>query len=122
MQPRAGLCRLPYAEEAGSRRSALGVHGSRHSASRPPRQPRAPSASWFSSAVGKRGTANYGLAYAGVAGFEKQAIEYLERAPQKDAEVLAHLAYLYETRATGRRRRDCMRRRSSSIRPRLPPQ
>jgi hypothetical protein len=39
----------------------------------------------------------FGLAYAAVPGFEKQAREYLERAPQDDAEVLVHLAYLYES-------------------------
>jgi tetratricopeptide (TPR) repeat protein len=38
-----------------------------------------------------------GLAYAAVPGFEKQALEYLERAPQDDADVLVHLAYLYES-------------------------
>ena len=32
-----------------------------------------------------------------VPGFEKLALEYLERAPQDDAEVLVHLAYLYES-------------------------
>jgi predicted CXXCH cytochrome family protein len=42
------------------------------------------------------GNREIGLAYAAVPGFEKQAREYLERAPQ-DAEVLAHLAYLYES-------------------------
>ncbi|MEI9970848.1 MAG: tetratricopeptide repeat protein [Ignavibacteriota bacterium] len=29
-------------------------------------------------------------------GFERRAIEYLERAPRNNAEVLVHLAYLYE--------------------------
>jgi tetratricopeptide (TPR) repeat protein len=43
------------------------------------------------------GDREIGLAYAAVPGFEKQAREYLERAPQDDAEVLAHLAYLYES-------------------------
>jgi len=42
------------------------------------------------------GDREYGLAFAGVPGFERQAREYLERAPQDDGEVLAHLAYLYE--------------------------
>ena len=42
------------------------------------------------------GDREYGLAYAGVPGFERQARDYLERAPQDDGEVLAHLAYLYE--------------------------
>jgi hypothetical protein len=42
------------------------------------------------------GDREYGLAYAAVPGFERQAREYLERAPQDDGEVLAHLAYLYE--------------------------
>jgi hypothetical protein len=36
----------------------------------------------------------FGLAYAAAPGFEKRAIEYLERAPQDDAEVLAHLIYM----------------------------
>ena len=45
----------------------------------------------------KVGDREYGLAYAAVSGFEKRATEYLERAPQDDAEVLAHLAYLYES-------------------------
>jgi predicted CXXCH cytochrome family protein len=43
------------------------------------------------------GDREFGLAYAVVPGFEKRAIEYLERAPQDDAEVLVHLAYLYES-------------------------
>jgi tetratricopeptide (TPR) repeat protein len=43
------------------------------------------------------GDREFGLAYAAVPGFEKRATEYLERAPQDDAEVLAHLAYLYES-------------------------
>jgi hypothetical protein len=43
------------------------------------------------------GDREYGLAYATIPGFEKQAREYLERAPQDDAEVLVHLAYLYES-------------------------
>ncbi len=43
------------------------------------------------------GDREFGLAYAAVAGFEKRALEYLERAPQDDAEVLVHLAYLYES-------------------------
>jgi hypothetical protein len=43
------------------------------------------------------GDREFGLAYAAVPGFEKRAIEYLQRAPQDDAEVLAHLAYLYES-------------------------
>jgi predicted CXXCH cytochrome family protein len=43
------------------------------------------------------GDREIGLAYAAVPGFEKLAREYLERAPQDDAEVLAHLAYLYES-------------------------
>jgi tetratricopeptide (TPR) repeat protein len=42
------------------------------------------------------GDREYGLAYAAIAGFERQAREYLERAPQDDAEVLVRLAYLYE--------------------------
>ena len=42
------------------------------------------------------GDREYGLAYAGVPGFERQARDHLERAPQDDGEVLAHLAYLYE--------------------------
>ena len=45
----------------------------------------------------KVGDREYGLAYAAVPGFEKRAVEYLERAPQDDAEVLVHLAYLYES-------------------------
>ncbi len=43
------------------------------------------------------GDREFGLAYAAVPGFEKQARDYLERAPQDDAEVLTHLAYLYES-------------------------
>lgn len=43
------------------------------------------------------GDREYGLAYANVPGFEKRALEYLKRAPQDDAEVLVHLAYLYES-------------------------
>jgi Tetratricopeptide repeat/Cytochrome c554 and c-prime len=43
------------------------------------------------------GDREFGLAYAAVPGFEKRALEYLERAPQDDAEVLVHLAYLYES-------------------------
>jgi tetratricopeptide (TPR) repeat protein len=43
------------------------------------------------------GDREFGLAYAAVRGFEKRAVEYLERAPQDDGEVLAHLAYLYES-------------------------
>jgi hypothetical protein len=43
------------------------------------------------------GDRELGLAYANMPGFEKQAQAYLERAPQDDAEVLAHLAYLYES-------------------------
>ena len=43
------------------------------------------------------GDREFGLAYAAVPGFEKRALEYLERASQDDAEVLAHLAYLYES-------------------------
>jgi predicted CXXCH cytochrome family protein len=43
------------------------------------------------------GDREIGLAYAAVPGFEKRAREYLERAPRDDAEVLAHLAYLYES-------------------------
>ncbi|MGH7248146.1 MAG: tetratricopeptide repeat protein, partial [Pseudomonadota bacterium] len=43
------------------------------------------------------GDREFGLAYAAVGGFEKRARDYLERAPQDDAEVLAHLAYLYES-------------------------
>ena len=42
------------------------------------------------------GDREYGLAYAAMPGFEKQAREYLDRVPQDDGEVLAHLAYLYE--------------------------
>jgi hypothetical protein len=42
------------------------------------------------------GDREYGLAYASIAGYEKQAQAYLERAPQDDAAVLANLAYLYE--------------------------
>jgi predicted CXXCH cytochrome family protein len=45
-------------------------------------------------AAGERET---GLAYASIPGFEKQARDHLERAPQDDAEVLARLAYLYES-------------------------
>jgi hypothetical protein len=45
----------------------------------------------------KAGDREFGLAYASVGGFEKRALEYLERAPQDDAEVLVHLAYLYES-------------------------
>jgi tetratricopeptide (TPR) repeat protein len=43
------------------------------------------------------GDREIGLAYAAVPGFEKLARQYLERVPQDDAEVLAHLAYLYES-------------------------
>ena len=43
------------------------------------------------------GDREFGLAYASLAGFEKQARAFLERASQDDAEVLAHLAYLYES-------------------------
>ena len=43
------------------------------------------------------GDREFGLAYASLPGFEKQAREYLERAPQNDGEVLAHLGYLYES-------------------------
>ena len=43
------------------------------------------------------GDREFGLAYAAVPGFEKRAVEYLERASQDDGEVLAHLAYLYES-------------------------
>ena len=46
------------------------------------------------------GDREFGLAYAAAPGFEKRALEYLERAPQDDAEVLAHLAYLYELRGS----------------------
>jgi hypothetical protein len=45
----------------------------------------------------KVGEREYGMAYAAVPGFEKRAVEYLQRAPQDDAEVLANLAYLYES-------------------------
>jgi hypothetical protein len=48
-------------------------------------------------AVGDR---ELGLAYAGVGGFQGQAIQYLERAPQHDPLVLAQLALLYDR--TGR--------------------
>ena len=43
------------------------------------------------------GDREIGLAYSSVPGFEKKAQAYLERAPQDEAEVLAHLAYLYES-------------------------
>jgi predicted CXXCH cytochrome family protein len=43
------------------------------------------------------GEREFGLAYASVPGFEKQARDHLERAPQNDADVLARLAYLYES-------------------------
>jgi tetratricopeptide repeat protein/cytochrome c554/c'-like protein len=43
------------------------------------------------------GDREFGLAYSAMPGFEKRAMAYLERAPQDDAEVLAHLAYLYES-------------------------
>ena len=43
------------------------------------------------------GDREFGLAYAPVPGFEKRALEFFERAPHDDAEVLAHLAYLYES-------------------------
>jgi tetratricopeptide (TPR) repeat protein len=45
----------------------------------------------------RAGDREFGLAYAAMPGFEKVALEYLERAPQNDAEVLVHLAYLYES-------------------------
>ena len=45
----------------------------------------------------KVGDREYGLAYGAVPGFEKRAVEYLQRAPQDDAEVMVHLAYLYES-------------------------
>ena len=50
------------------------------------------------------GDREIGLAYAAAPGFEKQAQEYLERAPQNDAEVLTHLAYPTNPVATCRRR------------------
>jgi predicted CXXCH cytochrome family protein len=43
------------------------------------------------------GDREFGLAYATAPGFEKRAMEYLERAPLDDAEALARLAYLYES-------------------------
>jgi hypothetical protein len=43
------------------------------------------------------GDREYGLAYAQVAGYESRAIEYLERAPRDDAELLTRLAYLYDS-------------------------
>jgi predicted CXXCH cytochrome family protein len=43
------------------------------------------------------GDREFGLAYASIAGFERQARDHLERAPQDDAEVLTRLAYLYES-------------------------
>ena len=43
------------------------------------------------------GDREFGLAYASVPGFERQARDHLERAPQDDAEVLTRLAYLYES-------------------------
>jgi len=43
------------------------------------------------------GDREFGLAYATAPGFEKRAMDYLARATQDDAEVLAHLAYLYES-------------------------
>ena len=43
------------------------------------------------------GDREFGLAYSKLPGFEKRAMDYLERAPQDDAEVLTHLAYLYES-------------------------
>lgn len=39
----------------------------------------------------------FGLAYAAIPGFEGRAIKYLERAPQDDAQVLAQLAFLYDS-------------------------
>jgi hypothetical protein len=42
------------------------------------------------------GNRELGLAYASVAGFQEQAIQYLERAPEHDALVLAQLALLYD--------------------------
>jgi hypothetical protein len=45
----------------------------------------------------KAGDREFGLAYAAVPAFEKQARQHLERAPQDDAEVLVHLAYLNES-------------------------
>src|SRR5260370_1105749 len=43
------------------------------------------------------GDREFGLAFAAILGLEKRALEYLERAPQDEAEVLVHLAYLYES-------------------------
>jgi tetratricopeptide (TPR) repeat protein len=49
------------------------------------------------------GAREFGLAYAKILGFEEQAMQYLEKAQQHDAEVLLQLAYLYDSRETSRR-------------------
>jgi tetratricopeptide (TPR) repeat protein len=43
------------------------------------------------------GDREIGLAYAAVPGFQKLALQYLEKAKLEDAEALATLAYLYES-------------------------
>jgi tetratricopeptide (TPR) repeat protein len=49
------------------------------------------------------GNREFGLAYAALPGYEKRALDYLERAPQDDAEVLVRLAYLYESSGNQRK-------------------
>jgi tetratricopeptide (TPR) repeat protein len=44
------------------------------------------------------GDREFGLAYAGVPGFEERAIQYLEQAPRNDPDVLLHLAFLYDSK------------------------
>jgi Tetratricopeptide repeat/Cytochrome c554 and c-prime len=44
------------------------------------------------------GPRELGLAYAKIPGFGVQAVQYLEKAPQDDAEVLLQLAYLYDSK------------------------
>src|SRR5260370_13138597 len=45
----------------------------------------------------RAGDREFGLAYAQVPGYESRAIDYLERAPRDDAEVLTRLAFLYDS-------------------------
>jgi tetratricopeptide (TPR) repeat protein len=43
------------------------------------------------------GAREFGLAYSKIPGFQEQAMQYLEKAPRNDAEVLLQLAYLYDS-------------------------
>lgn len=51
---------------------------------------------WSHTIVQTVGDRELGLAYAGLAGFQAQAIQYLERAQPRDAPVLSQLTLLYD--------------------------